>query len=219
MTDERWQGNSSAGSMNRKTYGNPRDDVAPSAGVSRVDAFGFLSESETGVDPDRSASGSAAKGVNGGALRPVPEPAIDDDTFPSEETEPPTTSRRDASAPAADTGSSVESRHDLSNHNAGRLILALCACAVAVAAFVVTRQALGRATAPDPAGVAVPARMSEEPRSSSAHVPVLSMSPRAPTPAPSEAVSHVHVDIRAHLLATLQPRDPATPPATRLRAS
>jgi hypothetical protein len=162
VTDDSWDGNRSAGSVNGKACGSPGDDL-PSSGVSHVDPFGFLSECETRTDPDRSAGCSGAKDMNGGSLRPGTEI---DDTFPSEETEPPPTPRRDESVSVPDTDFPVESRRDLAHGYAGRLLLTLAACALAVAAFVVTQQALGRTRLPAPAGMAVPARVSEEPPSS-----------------------------------------------------
>ena len=131
-----------------------------------IDSFGFLPESEIDTDSDRSESGSIAKDSNRGPLRPVTAPQVDDDVFPSEETEPLITPRRDETAPVADADFPRESGRDRGNEHAGRLFLALWACVVALAAFIGTRQALGLGILTSPPGMAVPAPVVEEPPSS-----------------------------------------------------
>lgn len=222
MTDEGRQGN---GAADTKTGGSRQGDAAPKPGVTNVDHFGFLSESDLATDSDHGARSPAAKA----SLGPLREPDADD-VFPSEVPEPPSSplgntrgpvSGADLPAESQRDRFPVESPHDRSSvrvpderahHHAGRLVLALSACALAAAAFVVTQQALTRARLAAPAGIAVPARVPEEPPSSPNPAPEAPASPPTADLAPSAAP----LDGTAGMLPTGEPvrtRMPQADPA------
>jgi hypothetical protein len=185
-----------------------------------VDPFGFLSEGKLGTHLERAGGSTVAEHVIGGSSRPVPEPEIDDEAFPSEASEPPPMLCRDATRPAPDTDFPAESpsvvstispgasdkRHGRAPERDGRLLLLLSAFALGAAAFVVTQQALTRARPAAPSGTAVPAPVLEEPTS----LPRVPQPPTLP-PTTGRTPSAAPLDGTAGMLPTRQPAPAQVP--------